>query len=657
MLRPRAERMTAPKDQNTPKDQDVQGNRPDRTQPERLDTASLDIAAEKRAALRALLPEVFCEDQLDIDALQRVLGADVAAGTERFGLTWPGKADCMKLVQEASHATLNPCPEESVDFDKTQNLFIEGDNLEVLKLLQKSYFGQVKMIYIDPPYNTGNDFIYPDKFGETLEEYLKYTGQVDGNGQKISTNTDADGRFHSKWLSMMYPRLYLAKNLLRDDGVIFISIDDGEVAHLRKLCDQVFGEKNFLVSIVWEKRFTRSNNTKTFATLTENILCFRRSAKLETVREPRSEKADSTYSNPDNDPRGPWTSVSYVNPATKSQRPNLTYDLKNPISGESVSHPTNAWKYQETIYLQHVEEGRLHWGVEGKNKYPRLKRFLSEMGNEMVPVDLWKRKDVGTTDEASKYLNELMGAKVFDFPKPQRLIQKALHLIGSSDDIILDFFAGSGTTAHAVMAQNAADGGNRRYIMVQLPEPCDEESEAAKEGYETIAEISKERIRRAAKKIAADNPDFAGDLGFKVFKFAPSSFKKWDGDRTKLGDKTAIAKQLELHVNHIQGNARDTDILYEIILCSGFALTADLEQLEMAGKTVWRVGDPGCDLLICLDRNLNDAVIAEMAAATPKNAVCLDVGFNNNDELKTNAVQTFAIAARRAGHEIRFKTV
>lgn len=362
-------------------------------QPEKLDLKSMDITENKKQQLKQLFPEVFTEDQIDFDYLKRELSKDwelAEHGKERFGLQWPGKADCMKIIQQPSIATLKPNRDESVDFDDTENLFIEGDNLEVLKLMQKSYFGRVKMIYIDPPYNTGNEFIYPDNYSESLDTYLKYTGQKDEKGNWQTTNRDTDGRFHSRWLNMMYPRLFLAKNLLQEDGVIFISIDDNEVAHLRDLCDEVFGEDNLIADLIWEKRYTRSNDAKMMASLIDHILFYRKSDKLDFIREPRTEKANSIYTNQDKDPKGRWTSVSYVSQRTKDQRPNLAYSIKNPFTDEKIEHPTNSWKYSKEQCAKHEEENKLFWGKDGGYTYPRLKKYLSEVKDKgMVPVNLW----------------------------------------------------------------------------------------------------------------------------------------------------------------------------------------------------------------------------------------------------------------------------
>lgn len=623
---------------------------------------------EKINALRALMPEVFDEGKIDWEKLKATLGESVDFSNERYVLNWAGKSDAFRVMQRPSSATLVPCREESVDFDTTQNIFIEGENMEVLKVLQKSYFGKIKMIYIDPPYNTGNDsFIYPDKFSETKEAYLRRVGDKDEEGYMtreglFRKNSKENGQYHSNWLSMMMPRLYLAKSLLREDGVIFISIDDNEVHNLRLLMNEIFGEENFLSSIVWEKRYTRSNNSKTFTTLTENILVYRKSESVVNIKEPRNEKADSIYSNPDNDPRGVWTSVSYVNPATKEQRPNLSYPLWNPILKKEVIHPTNAWKYERANYEKHLAENRLYWGKNGENIYPRLKKFLSEMDGGMVPVDLWKYEETGTTDQASIELEGLMGGKYFDFPKPVSLIKRALSLIVNEEDkdsIILDFFAGSGTTAHAVMQLNKEDGGNRKFICVQLPELCEENSEAYKAGYCTIADISKERIRRASAKIRAKveteqakqqgqlsfddaSQTALPDLGFKVFKLSDSNFKEW---REIHGTDQEQWKQQTIDLlNPVAENATTDNMVYELLLKNGKNLNSTIHHEQDCYNI--NSGE-----LILLLESANQATLDYALSQHPQKVIALDSLFEGNDQLKTNTALQF----RDAG--INFKTI
>ena len=580
---------------------------------DKMDGMTMNIEQANVGKLKEVFPEVFADGKIDFDKLQGLLGHYIADDKEKYSFSWKGKADSMRLAQKRSTGTLRPCKEESKDWDTTENLYIEGDNLEVLKLLQSSYLNSIKMIYIDPPYNTGNDFVYTDDFADGIAHYKEVTGQA------TKSNPETAGRYHTNWLNMMYPRLKLARNLLTDDGVIFISIDDNEQANLKKLCDEVFGEDNFVACIVWEKRFTRSNNARLFASLTDYILVYRKSSVVDYLRAPRTEKSDSIYSNPDNDPRGVWTSVSYVNPATKEQRPNLTYPIINPITGQEVNHPTNAWKYEYERHLIHVKENRLYWGANGENTYPRLKKFLCEVEDGMVPVNLWKREDVGTTDAASKELSILMGAKIFDFPKPVDLVKFMSQIVASDkDSIILDFFSGSATTAHAVMQLNAEDGGHRRFICVQLPEKTDEQSEAYKAGYKTICEIGKERIRRAGEKIKEENKDKEGienlDIGFKVFKLDSSNLVKWDN--TPTTDEEEVKKRIQQSLFYLVEGREDLDLVYEIMLKYGLSLTLPVEERKFDGITAYIINHPDYKVLVCLAPNITLSAVEEMDKET-----------------------------------------
>lgn len=580
---------------------------------DKMDGMTMNIEQANVEKLKEVFPEVFADGKVDFDKLQGLLGHYIADDKEKYSFSWKGKADSLRLAQKRSTGTLRPCKEESKNWDTTENLYIEGDNLEVLKLLQSSYLNSIKMIYIDPPYNTGNDFVYTDDFADGIAHYKEVTGQA------TKSNPETAGRYHTNWLNMMYPRLKLARNLLTDDGVIFISIDDNEQANLKKLCDEVFGEDNFVACIVWEKRFTRSNNARLFASLTDYILVYRKSSVVDYLRAPRTEKSDSIYSNPDNDPRGVWTSVSYVNPATKEQRPNLTYPIINPITGQEVNHPTNAWKYEYERHLIHVKENRLYWGANGENTYPRLKKFLCEVEDGMVPVNLWKREDVGTTDAASKELSILMGAKIFDFPKPVDLVKFMSQIVASDkDSIILDFFSGSATTAHAVMQLNAEDGGHRRFICVQLPEKTDEQSEAYKAGYKTICEIGKERIRRAGDKIKEENKDKEGienlDIGFKVFKLDSSNLVKWDN--TPTTDEEEVKKRIQQSLFYLVEGREDLDLVYEIMLKYGLSLTLPVEERKFDGITAYIINHPDYKVLVCLAPNINLSAVEEMDKET-----------------------------------------
>ncbi len=598
---------------------------------------------EKLAALfPACVTEARGEDgklkrAVNFELLRQMLSDVVLEGDEAYEFTWVGKKAAIVEANRPIRKTLRPCPAESVDWDSTENLYIEGDNLEVLKLLQESYLGKVKMIYIDPPYNTGNDFIYRDDFAQTPEEYIEESGQVDENGDRLFKNTDSNGRFHSDWCSMIYSRLMLARNLLSDDGVIFISIDDKEIANLIKICDDVFGKCNFITDVIWEKRYTRNNDAKLMSTVIDHILCYRKSDSRFTLREPRTDKQNSTYSNPDNDPRGVWTSVLFTSQRTKEERPNLSYTIINPITGQKVEHPTNAWKYSKKEYERLEKEGRLYWGKEGKNSYPRIKRFLSELDDGVVPINLWYYKETATLDEGTKMVDSLLGKDVFDYPKPIQLIQRMLNMMGEQNLTILDFFSGSATTAHAVMQLNAKDGGHRKFIMVQLPEPCDEKSEAYKAGYPNICEIGKERIRRAAKKIAADNPDKSFDGGFRVFKL----------DDTNMTDVYYSAGEysqdmLSLLESNIKPDRTDLDLLFGCLLEWGLPLSMPYTSEQIEGCTVHTYNDG--DLIACFDENIPDTVIKEIAKRQPLRAVFRDSSFADSPA-KINVGEIFKMLA------------
>ncbi len=559
----------------------------------------------------------------------RDLLGDIAEGQrERYQFTWPGKREAKAEARRPIYKTMIPEPGKSKDWDTTENLYIEGDNLDALKILKETYAGKVKLIYIDPPYNTGHDFVYDDDFAKTRGEYDAESGDYDEEGGRLVANTEGNGRFHSDWCSMMYPRLVLARDLLSADGAIFISIDDNEIENLKKICDEVFGSTNFLAQITWEKRYTRSNNAKLFASLTDWILAYRKSPELSILRESRSEKTNSIYTNPDNDPRGPWTSVSYVNPATKEQRPNLSYPLLNPITGETVTHPTNAWKYEKSTYEQHVADSRLYWGKDGGNTYPRLKKFLSEMDGA-VPANLWSYKEVGSTDIATKEVSDLMDGKYFDFPKPTGLIEKILDIVTDKDSLVIDFFSGSGTTGHSVMHQNMVDSGARKFILVQLPEDCLEGTKAYKDGYRTICEIGEKRIRRAGAKIAADidkeneqlelgaEPKPYPDLGFRVLRIDSSNFKDF-----YLTPGETSQESLFDFADNVKEGRSDLDLLFEVLPKLGIPYSAKIEERMLAGKKVFFVD--GDKLAACFDANVGSDTIEEMAKAKPWYAVIRD---------------------------------
>jgi len=513
-------------------------------QPETIQHTSLDIAAENRAQLKQLFPTVFTEtrndqgeltESIDFEKLKAELGTfsdTFESRRERYGMEWPGKKEALHLIQTLSSATLKPCRAESVNFDTTENLFIEGDNLEVLKLLQTSHYGKVKMIYIDPPYNTGKEFIYPDNFSESLETYLEYAGLIDGEGKKFSTNTANEGRFHTKWLNMMYPRLYLARNLLRDDGVIFISIDDNEVSNLRKMCDEIFGEENQFGIFLWKRRQNPdSRNQSNISPDHEYVIAYAKNSSVELLG---VDIDTAKYQNPDNDSRGAWASIDLSGLATKEQRPNLHYDIIDPKT--AIAYPPNpnrGWSKSKAVVTQMITEGRVLFPKSPEGR-PREKNFLNDLKSDITGFSTWlDSKEVGFTTHGTRELTKLFDNKIFDFPKPSRLIKLLVKQTTETDDLILDFFAGSATTAHAVLDLNKQDNGNRKFILVQLPEPCAPESEAFKAGYKTIADIGKERIRRVINKLGSQSltppPPLRGEGGKRTMGGSSSPLPSGEG--------------------------------------------------------------------------------------------------------------------------------
>ena len=627
---------------------------------DKLDLQSKNITEEQKAKFRELFPEVFTEDKIDFKKLRLTLGDDVDHGEERFGMTWPGKRDCFKIIQEPSIATLKPCKEESVNWDETKNLFIEGDNLEVLKQLQKSYYGKIKMIYIDPPYNTGNQFIYPDDYSESIETYLAYTGQIDDEGRKFSTNTEADGRFHSKWLNMMYPRLFLARNLLRNDGVVFISINENEHENLIKLCNEIFGEDNFIADISVVSNWKGRSDDKYVATAHEYLLFYKKSDFV-TFGLPLPEEYLEKYQERDSE-GNPMRLLGLRKRgagARREDRPNMFYPFYVNPSDKTVSlEKTETHSIKVIPKLSDGTDGRWRWGkdsaqsrleeiaartVSSSNRWDIFqidRAFVNGALRRIKPKSVWTEKSF-SNEAGGLTFKKIMGVKAFENPKPVELIKCCLQQATQKDDLVLDFFAGSCTTAHAVVELNKEDNGNRNFIMVQLPEICNEKTEAHKAGYNTIADIGKERIQRVIKKVREefDNEDPISlqksdiDLGCKVFKLDKSNFKIWDGD---FEDKP-IQEQLELAIDHIDPNSSEEDILYEILLKSGFELTTPIEELTLEGKNVYSVAEGA--LLICLEKKLTNEVMRAIAEREPHRVVCLDTGFKGNDQLKTNAVQ------------------
>jgi len=639
--------------------------------PEKLNLESMNIPDHKKQLLKEAFPEVFGEgDKVDFEKLKAALGEQVEQpGKERFGLSWAGKSKLIQIIQEQSRGTLRPAKEESVDWDTTENVFIEGDNLEVLKLLQKSYLGKIKMIYIDPPYNTGKDFVYPDDFSDSLKNYFEITGQTDSEGKKITANPESSGRYHSNWLNMMYPRLFLARNLLSDDGVIFISIDDNEIANLRKICDDIYGEDNFIACIIWQKKQSPQNDASYFSAMHDYILVYAKMAKVnrsatmgfERYLFPREEEQNMRYSNPDNDMRGPWASVDCTCNKTSIERPNLYYPIINPKSKKEILPSTQrVWRYEKKSMQILLKENRIWWGEDGNN-FPRQKRFLSEVQGGIVPSTWWEREFASDNQTARREIRSLFkeGEGDFDTPKPTRLISRMMQL-SMKDDIVLDFFAGSCTTAHAVLDLNKEDGSSRKYIMVQLPEPYSEDSESFKAGYKTIADIGKERIRRVIKTIKKekkgklDLEDNRQDLGFRVYKLDTSSFKQWQA-KTDDGEK-AVADKIDMFVDPFIQKRTPEDILAEIMLKSGFELSVKIEEQKIGKKKIYSVSDGA--LLIYLEDEITEDIIKAVAEKEPHQFICLDVAFHKRDDLKANAVLTFKSRKNADGTpKTIFKTV
>lgn len=612
---------------------------------EKVDLESKDIVAERIEQLRDLFPEVFSEGGIDFEKLRLELGDEVEDGDERYAFTWPGKKDAIRQSQTPSTATLRPAPEDSVNWDTTKNLYIEGDNLEVLKLLQRAYYGKVKMIYIDPPYNTGHDFVYSDTFSEPVENYKEQSNLSE------QSNSDASGSYHSNWCSMMLPRLRLARDLLAEDGAIFISIDGTEVSNLLKICDEVFGENHRQAIITWQRKYSVSNNYIGVASVSDFILLYSKSDVFSANLLPRTDEATSRYSNPDNDPRGPWKAVDFLNQATTSQRPNLCYDIVNPNNGAVIKNREKAWKYEKATTDRLIAENRIWWGRDGNNSVPALKRFLSEVRDGLTPSDLWTYDEVGHTQEATKEVEELFGTKVFSFPKPTRLIKRMLQIASSQDSLVMDFFSGSATTAEAVMELNREDGGNRAFILVQLPEACSSTSIAANNGFEKICQIGEERIRLAGKKIAAEveeanrqlklgeEPKKVPDIGFRVLKLDESGIA-----RPKPG---------ELLLERVKEGRTDEDIIFEMMLRWGLELTYPIERTEIGGYPCYSVA--GDALICCMQPGLTVEAIEAIAELEPERVFMLDSILD--DSLKLNALQIFKRVEERTQQKIDLRTV
>ncbi len=571
-----------------------------------------DVINDNIHKLKQIFPNVIKDGEVDFEALKEELGKFEEVESEKYELTWAGKIDSKKVVQSAiSGKTLKFIAADSKKGEETENLYIEGDNLEVLKLLRQNYYGAVKMIYIDPPYNTGNDFVYRDEFIMSKEESDIAEGNRSGLGEKYTVNKESQNRYHASWLNMMYPRIKIARDFLTDDGVIFISIDDNEQENLKKICDEIFGRSNFVAQIIWERAFAPVNLKKHFSESHDYILCYAKNlTELSCNGLPRSNESDSRYANPDNDIRGPWTSGDLsVGPAIESK----IYEIITP-SGRKVLPPSGyCWRIDRSKFQEYVKDNRIWFGEDGNN-VPRIKRFLSEVKQGITPMTIWKYQEVGHSQDATKELKKLFNEKAyFDYPKPVDLIKRCMQLYTEEDSLVLDFFSGSATTAHAVMQLNAETGGKRKYILVQLPEETDKKSIAYSDGYENICEIAKERIRRAGEKIKREVPDVDIDIGFKVFRVADTNIK-WNSlmDAGQL-DLSQIETTPDL-VDFMPG-ADDVDIVYELMLRQrDVALSETLEQLSDIGSRTYLYAR---SYLVCLETEITVELINKLAELEP----------------------------------------
>lgn len=605
---------------------------------------SEDIQQENVKKIAAMFPNCVTEARdeeghlkkaINFEMLKQMLSDSVIDGDEAYEFTWVGKKASIVEANRPIRKTLRPVKEDSVNWDTTENLYIEGDNLEVLKLLQESYLGKVKMIYIDPPYNTGNDFIYNDDFKVSSEEYADETGELDEEGNRMFKNTDSNGRFHSDWCSMIYSRLMLARNLLSEDGVIFVSIDDHEQENLKKCCDEIFGGHNFIAQIVWEKVHTRKNSAIYFSSSHEYILCYakvRRNYSGDRIGFKRNllpREDTNDYSNPDNDPKGPWK----ADPITAHNYYAADYTITKP-NGVIIKRPQDRyWAYSEESIKRMIEENSIIWG-DG-DSMPSAKRYLCDVQDGLVPVTLFSRQFAGDSSQAKKQMDSLFEEckGIFDYTKPVKMITRLLQIGSNKEDVILDFFSGSATTAHAVMQLNAEDGGHRKFIMVQLPEETDEKSEAFKAGYKNICEIGKERIRRAAKKIHEDSPDAAFDDGFRVLKLDDTNMKDV---YYAAGDYSQdLVSMLE---SNVKPDRTDLDLLFGCLLDWGLPLSLPYTSETIDGCMVHTYNDG--DLIACFDENVPESVIKTIAKRQPLRAVFRDSSFASSPE-KINVGEIF----------------
>lgn len=615
---------------------------------EKLKMHSPNLTRDNIARIRDLFPGCVTEAKgedgsvklaVDFDQLRQELNESIVEGPqERYHLNWPGKREALLTANAPIAKTLRPCRDESVDFDTTKNLFIEGDNLEALKLLQETYLGKVKLIYIDPPYNTGRDFVYEDDFASSAAEYFSKSSQVDEERNRLVLNSEANGRFHSDWMSMIFPRLKLARNLLTDDGVIFISIDDNEVARMRGICDEVFGSENFVACIVWQKTLTRRNDARLFSSAHEYVLVYARDigkAKIERVE--ADEKQRATYANRDNDPRGDWLPIPFHAP---NIRPNLTYPITTPGGRVLMPPAGRCWSTTQEKFKELVADNRIYFGKDG-NGMAQRKKFWAEREDGMVPWTWWPFDYAGENREATKELKDLFdNESPFDAPKPTKLIRRILNLVAAQDgDIFLDFFAGSGTSAHALMAVNAEDGINRRFIAVQIAEPCGEDSEAHRKGYSTISAITLERLRRCGKEIlsSSGHDGWKRDVGFRRLQIDTSNMADVFYAPDALNQGTLIGL-----TDNIKSDRTPEDLLFQVMLDWGVDLALPIAKQAIQDKDVFLVD--GNALAACFDGHggVDEDFVKELAKVQPLRVVFRDAGFKDSS-VKINVEQIFKL--------------
>jgi adenine-specific DNA-methyltransferase len=626
--------------------------------PERFDLASQDPLAGRVAALCAAFPEVFRDGQVDIDSLRSSLGDFVDPGPERFGLSWPGKAECMRIIQEPSIGTLVPMPEESVDWDMTQNVILEGENLEVLKLLQKAYYGKIKMIYIDPPYNTGREFIYPDNFREGLAGYLRYSGQVDSEGIRLSANTETDGRYHSKWLSMMYPRLFMARSLLTDDGLIFVSIDDHEAHNLRAIMAEIFGEEAFIGTIVWQAKKGGGSDNSGLVNDHESVLVFARSRDGLLLGKVAFDSAPLDCE----DTKGRYRRGRELNKwgsnSLRTDRPTMYFPIPGPDGQDVYPIRTDGregcWRKGRTQMLRQVEEGDVEFAVRSDGRLGAYEKIRDESPSTK-PFRTWLT-DVGTTADGTKRLKALFdGVTPFPYPKPIELLQ-ALIAIGVGEEtnaLVLDFFAGSGSLGDAVVQRNRKEGTQLRYLLVQLPE-VSENGEVARE----LSSVTRERMRRVRDEVrrapaTLDAPEGTSlDVGFRSYTLRASNFSLWDPSTSTTA---GVVKQLEMSVEHVVTGADDDAMLTELLLKAGYQLTSPVDLVEFSGVPGFSVAEGA--LLVCLSKDLSIEAIEAMVELDPAMILVLDACFEGSDELKVNALQAVRARNQQSGSDIALRVV